>query len=58
MTKLSPGSGSDKSLIVASTVGEERFRLLVDSVKDYSILMLDPAGLVTTWNKGAAYIKG
>ena len=32
---------------------EERFRLLVEEVKDYAILMLDPEGYVTTWNKGA-----
>jgi PAS domain S-box-containing protein len=37
---------------------EERFRLLVDSVKDYAIFMLDPQGHVATWNAGAARIKG
>jgi PAS domain S-box-containing protein len=37
---------------------EERFRLLVDSVKDYAIFMLDPAGRVATWNAGAERIKG
>jgi PAS domain S-box-containing protein len=35
-----------------------RFRLLVDSVKDYAIFILDGAGHVTTWNTGAARIKG
>jgi PAS domain S-box-containing protein len=34
------------------------FRLLVQSVKDYAIFMLDPAGQVTTWNTGAERIKG
>jgi PAS domain S-box-containing protein len=38
--------------------GEERFRLLLESIKDYSIVRLDPAGLVTTWNKGSERIKG
>jgi PAS domain S-box-containing protein len=38
--------------------GEERFRLLLESIKDYSIVMLDPGGLITTWNKGAERIKG
>jgi PAS domain S-box-containing protein len=38
--------------------GEERFRLLLESIKDYSIVMLDPDGLVATWNKGAERIKG
>jgi PAS domain S-box-containing protein len=37
---------------------EERYRLLVDGIKDYAILMLDPEGLVTSWNKGAERIKG
>jgi PAS domain S-box-containing protein len=37
---------------------EERFRLLVDSVVDYAIFMLDPDGFVATWNPGAERIKG
>src|SRR4051794_16004747 len=37
---------------------EERFRLLVESVKDYAIFMLDPNGCVISWNAGAERIKG
>jgi PAS domain S-box-containing protein len=37
---------------------EERFRLLVESVQDYAIFMLDPAGLVMSWNAGAEKING
>jgi PAS domain S-box-containing protein len=37
---------------------EERFRLLVEGVKDYAIFMLDPDGYITTWNLGAQRIKG
>jgi PAS domain S-box-containing protein len=37
---------------------EERFRLLVNNVRDYAILMLDPAGRVASWNQGAERIKG
>jgi PAS domain S-box-containing protein len=37
---------------------EERFRLLVEGVKDYAIFMLDTEGRVTTWNPGAQRIKG
>jgi PAS domain S-box-containing protein len=37
---------------------EERFRLLVDSVKDYAIFMLDLSGHIMTWNVGAERIKG
>jgi PAS domain S-box-containing protein len=37
---------------------EQRFRMLVESVSDYAIFMLDPQGLVTNWNTGARRIKG
>jgi PAS domain S-box-containing protein len=37
---------------------EERHRLLVDSVKDYAIFVLDSSGHVATWNQGAERIKG
>lgn len=37
---------------------EARFRLLVSSVKDYAIIMLDPSGHVMSWNEGAERIKG
>ncbi|RAU82802.1 PAS domain-containing sensor histidine kinase [Pontibacter arcticus] len=36
----------------------ERSRLLINSVKDYAILMLSPEGVVMSWNTGAEYIKG
>ncbi|WP_203416818.1 PAS domain S-box protein [Jiangella ureilytica] len=37
---------------------EERFRLLVEAVRDYAIFMLDPHGHVASWNAGAERIKG
>ena len=37
---------------------EERFKLLVESVRDYAIFMLDPQGQVLTWNAGAQRFKG
>ncbi len=37
---------------------EESFRLMVESVTDYAIVMLDPEGLVVSWNAGAERIKG
>jgi PAS domain S-box-containing protein len=37
---------------------EERFRLLVEGVKDYAIFMLDPEGHIASWNQGAELIKG
>ncbi|WP_077001959.1 PAS domain S-box protein [Variovorax sp. KK3] len=39
-------------------LSEERFRLLVESVKDYAIFMLDPSGRVVSWNMGARRFKG
>ena len=37
---------------------DEIFRLLVESVKDYAIFLLEPNGNVATWNQGAERIKG
>lgn len=37
---------------------EERFRLLVQSVTDYAIYMLDPDGRISSWNAGAQRFKG
>ena len=37
---------------------DARFRLLVEAVTDYAIYMLDPAGMVASWNPGAERFKG
>ena len=37
---------------------EERFRLLVDNVRDYALFMLDPEGNVSSWNVGAERLFG
>jgi PAS domain S-box-containing protein len=37
---------------------EERFRLLVASVQEYAIFMLDPQGRIVSWNEGAERITG
>ena len=42
----------------ALRLSEERFRLLVEGVKDYAIFMLDPNGFIASWNSGAERIKG
>lgn len=42
----------------ALRVSEERFELLVRSVEEYGIFMLDPTGRVVSWNQGAEQIKG
>jgi PAS domain S-box-containing protein len=43
---------------VASNTNDDVFRLLVQSVVDYAIFMLDREGRVTNWNAGAQRIKG
>ncbi|AKD58532.1 histidine kinase [Spirosoma radiotolerans] len=37
---------------------EDRYRLMVEGVRDYAIFMLDPEGYILTWNEGAKRIKG
>jgi PAS domain S-box-containing protein len=37
---------------------EERFRLLIATVKDYAIYRIDPDGIIQTWNEGAKRLKG
>jgi PAS domain S-box-containing protein len=47
---------SDRHL--ASLSDDGRYRLLVEAVTDYAIYMLDPTGIVTSWNPGAQRFKG
>ena len=54
MSEPSPAAASSPAL----DQGEQRFRLLVEGVKDYAIFMLDPQGHVLTWNAGAERFKG
>jgi len=37
---------------------ERNFRLLVENVVDYALYMLDPTGIITSWNIGGERIKG
>jgi hypothetical protein len=41
-----------------SAIEDSRFRLLIDAVVDYSIYMIDPDGIITSWNAGAKRFKG
>ncbi len=56
--KSSDYGGSSRRTREILQESEERFRLLVEGVKDYAIFMLDPYGYITTWNEGARRIKG
>jgi PAS domain S-box-containing protein len=47
---------SDRYL--ASLTEEGRYRLLIEQVTDYAIYLLDPSGIVSTWNPGAERFKG
>ncbi|HEX9290044.1 MAG TPA: PAS domain S-box protein, partial [Anaeromyxobacteraceae bacterium] len=41
-----------------SEAEQRRFQSLIESIRDYAILMLDPQGRIVTWHPGAAAIKG
>src|SRR5215471_1881183 len=43
---------------LSSLTEEGRYRLLIEAVTDYAIFLLDPSGIVTTWNPGAQRFKG
>jgi PAS domain S-box-containing protein len=42
----------------AHSVDDLSFRIFVESVRDYALLMLDPRGHIISWNSGAGAIKG
>lgn len=52
------GPPSSVSFKATEQVTNELFRLLVQSVKDYAIFLLDASGHVASWNEGAQRIKG
>jgi PAS domain S-box-containing protein len=43
---------------LGQNIDEKLFRLLVASVKDYAIFLIDQNGHILSWNQGAEYIKG
>ena len=47
-----------KNSAAGTATEAEQFRLLVQSVTDYAIFLLDAEGYVSTWNPGAERIKG
>jgi PAS domain S-box-containing protein len=47
-----PGDSED------NLISNDPFKLLIQSIVDYAIYMLDPDGYVTSWNVGAEHIKG
>jgi PAS domain S-box-containing protein len=55
---MTSGARSDASATRELRETEERFKLLVESVVDYAIFLLDPVGTIISWNVGASRIKG
>src|SRR2546423_5616234 len=51
--KTSPGA-----LGISAAEATSMYKLLVESVRDYAIFILDPTGHVMTWNAGAKRLKG
>src|SRR6202158_4720167 len=43
---------------LTDSTSDGRYRLLIEAVTDYAIYMLDPSGIVTSWNPGAQRFKG
>ncbi|HKT13340.1 MAG TPA: sigma 54-interacting transcriptional regulator [Terriglobia bacterium] len=50
--------GRRKQMEEALHASEERYRRLIEEVKDYAIFMLDPEGRMMTWNEGARQMRG
>jgi PAS domain S-box-containing protein len=48
----------DRQTSVSPPESSALYRLLVESVRDYAIFVLDPRGKVVTWNVGAEHLKG
>ena len=49
----------EKTGVVADSLSDDgRYRRLIEAVTDYAIYMLDPNGIVTSWNPGAQRFKG
>jgi hypothetical protein len=58
---LSPVHTKEGCFVAAAvrdvTYQQERFRLLVEGVREYALYMLDPEGYVVSWNAGAENIR-
>jgi PAS domain S-box-containing protein len=55
---LAQMEGSRRLVEDALRESEERYRMLLDGVREYAIFMMDPRGRIVSWNAGAERIKG
>ena len=53
-----PSNADGETKEPVALADKDRYRLLIDSITDYAIYMLDPQGIVTSWNPGAERFKG
>ena len=58
MTHPTPAETRYRKVVAALAQSEERYRVLVEGVRKYAILMLNPRGIILTWNKGVYELLG
>jgi PAS domain S-box-containing protein len=56
--QLAPETRQKKNNKPQWTENDDEFRILVRTIKDYSIFTIDPEGFIQSWNEGARNIKG
>src|SRR5438477_13090652 len=47
-----------RKVVAALAESEERYRILVEGVRRYAFFMVDPAGIILTWNRGMQELLG
>lgn len=55
--KKTPATSRAKSAAIPAA-GPDRYRRMIETIKDYAITMIDPEGVILSWNPGAEAIKG
>ena len=55
---MSQKAADERAPILRKSPGEEQFRVFIETVRDYALLILDTEGQIATWNAGAEAIKG
>src|SRR3954465_15113648 len=55
---INVGAMDQPNPLAESRQDNSRYRLLIEAVTDYAIYMLDPSGIVSSWNPGAERFKG